>query len=255
MRSNASRATLFLAALCLMLGASGHTAQAACLRVPDHLRGYELRPGLWVFVCKGVGVDYVKRNRRLITWRTPNLAPSGLHPVRYLDVRRVLGHGVNWVSVAVDPTVRHGLQNPAAPDVIQPVTATSTRQSAVDPPDIPFSPEAGPDARDRLHCTGVWKVPEGNLVAAMTIQLYADGRHHARFAGVDLQEGTRDGRWLAFTKPGRIKVDGWAQFHPDGRGGWKMRCRFGVIEYDYYGKGRHRHSSFAGRRGELRRYH
>ena len=246
---------LVLAALCFMLGASGHTAQAACLRVPDHLRGYELRPGLWVFVCKGVGVDYVKRTRRLVTWRTSNPAPGGLHPVRYLDVRRVLGHGVNWVSVAVDPAVRRGLQHPGTLDIIQHAAASADPSPALAPPDIPFPPDAGPSARDRLYCTGVWRVPEGDVVTAMTMQLYADGRRRARFAGVDMPEGTRDGQRLAFTKPGRIRVDGSAQFHPDGRGGWKMRCRFGVIEYDYYGKGRHRHSSFAGRRGELRRYH
>ena len=193
---------LFLAALALVLGGTDRAAHAACLRVPDHLRGYELRPGLWVFVCTGAGVDYVKRNRRLITWRTPHPEPSGLHPVRYLDVRRVLGHGVNWVSVAVDPAVRHGLQDPGVLDVIRPAAASADPATALDPTDIPFPSDAGPDARDRLHCTGIWNVPEGDVVAAMTMQLYADGRHHARFAGVDLQEGTRDGRWLAFTKPG-----------------------------------------------------
>ena len=207
-----ARTILFLATLAFLLGGTGRTANAACLRVPDHLRGYELRPGLWVFVCTGVGVDYVKRNHRLITWRTSNPAPSGLHPVRFLDVRRVLGHGVNWVSVAVDPAVRHGLQHPGTLDIIQPAAASPSRQAAADPPDIPFPPDAGPNARDRLHCTGIWKVPEGNVVAAMTMQLYADGRRHARFAGVDLLQGTRDGLRLAFSKPGRIRVDGSVQF-------------------------------------------
>ena len=248
------RAALLVVALCVVLGGSHATARAACLRVPDHLRGYELRPGHWVFVCTGVGVDYVKRTRRLITWRTPNPTESGLHPVRYLDVRRILGHGVNWVSVAVAPNTQRGLQDPGTLDIIQPAAASPGLPPASQPPDIPFPPDAGPDARDRLRCTGVWRVPEGNVAAAMTMRLYADGRRHARFGGVDLQQGTRDGLRFVFEKPGRIKAEGSAEFHPDGRGGWQMRCRFGVIEYDYYGEGRHRRSSFAGRRGELRRY-
>ncbi|MGI9414629.1 MAG: hypothetical protein ACR2PM_13220 [Hyphomicrobiales bacterium] len=249
------RTPIALGALCALAITLAQPASAACLRVPDHLRGYELYPGHWVFVCKGAGVDYVRRTRRLITWRAPSPDARGLHPVSYLDVRHVLGHGVNWVSVAVAPTQRRGLQDPETLDIIQDAVASRPAQPRRHPPDIPFPANAGRTARDRLRCTGVWQVPEGDVVAGMTMLLYADGRRHARFGGIDMRQGSRDGLRFVFSEVGRIRMEGSAEFYPDGRGGWHMRCHFGVVEYHYYGRGKHRRSHFAGRRGELNRFH
>lgn len=239
---------------CAAVVLAAHPVQAACLQTLDRLPGQNTNPGVQVYVCQGTGVDYVKRTRRLVTWRSPNPGPQGAHEVRYLDVDRIIGHGVNWVSVTVVPRIRLGLQDPVTLNVEQAEGVLADVQPVKDPPDIPFPAGSRAAAHDRLHCAGIWRVPEGDVPAAMTMQLFADGRRQARFRGTVMRRGARSGLSFEFSDTMRIAMRGTTRLYPNGQGGWQVSCRFDVTEYDYYGDGRHRRSQFSGRWGELTRH-
>lgn len=240
---------------CLLSALWGQPSLAACHRTLDRLAGQNSYPGSWVYVCQGSGVNYVKRTRRLIVWRSPNPETSGAYAVRFLDVDRILGHGVNWLSVTTVPLLKQGTQDPETLDVKLASAMALDNQILVELPDIPFPRDAGPGAHDRLQCDGIWRVPEGGVPASMAVRLFVDGRREARFRGLLLREGTRDGLSFEFSDAARITLRGAVQIHPDGQGGWQVSCRFEIEEPDYYGKDHHRTSRFTGRVGAFSRHH
>ena len=245
---------LALLIACLMLVAWPQPSMAACRQTLDRLPGQNSYPGSWVFVCQGPGVDYVKRTRRLIIWRSPNPEPGGAYAVRFLNVQSILGQGVNWMSVTVVPRLNHGNQDPKTLKINQAAPLAPGSQPHNEPLDISFPPDAGPGAHDRLRCDGIWRVPEGGVPAHIAMQLFADGRKEAYFRGLHMRNGARNGLSFEFSHAARITLRGTARLHPDGQGGWQVSCRFEIVERSYYGKNKHRRSRFTGRVGAYARH-